>query len=660
MPRPKLIEDLAAEMFLSAGRFQTNVQEWEAKLYRIFDNTERKLFQDRARILSRIQADDAGRAIGTPAGLNRIDRLRDQVRQGIDGDLVVPGRAWADEAISGAASAGRDLARVNMSFDLIDRDAVREAFRNIRPAERAILQVGVRDTYRIMDTVGDDVADFFRDTFTEAAILGLPVQGRGDTIENRIFEGGRLKAQTIKTAEGKIIKRSLRQRAVAIARVETARVYNRVHESKAREILGDEAVFANANPEDSRTTEICNEASNQEPMTMAEWDKSKWGRPPRLRPDFHLCRSFLIGGTARMFEETNHPSVSKAVEKAKKDVAPKGPGEPPKEKPEAKFKREVEERIRKGMVRDTDYMEVGEMVRRRSKDFIDTKAISEGRARYAALRAERLKVMDDLAELGEEGSRIRSTPEYKAASEERQRELRLPLSLKYADLESRSSVLWKEMDAIEKNLKSIQTRATLDALKETRSFGHGANKATTPDWSATTPKEVRQGLDDASEFIPRDWLKTSKNHGSMKGRVAGQAEKFRGFYSHSTREFVISGVDEIDFARVATHEFGHRTESLHLDIMKAEEDFYVRRTAGDPILRYPGGEPGEVYKKDQWTPDTDYMGKYYYYNGKWYGFEILSMGLEDLAFGKYGFADKDPEVFRFVLGLLTAGGRATK
>lgn len=283
MPRPALIEDLAYEMFLQSGRFQGNVRDWESRLYRIFSDAEKKLFAERGRILSRVPTGGP-----TPSAIARIDKLADQVRQGVQSDLVEPGRDWADDAILGAFRDGKALARTNMSFDLIDRETVRQAFKSVRAAERGVLEVGVRDTYRIMDTVGDDVADFFRDTMTDAAIRGIPIQGRGDTLENAIFEGGRLRPQTIRTADGRLIRRSMRQRAVAVARVETAKVYNRVHELKTKEVLGEEAVYANANPEDTRTTKPCMEASGQEPMTLEEWDKSAWGRPPRLRPQFHL------------------------------------------------------------------------------------------------------------------------------------------------------------------------------------------------------------------------------------------------------------------------------------------------------------------------------------------------------------------------------------
>jgi hypothetical protein len=88
--------------------------------------------------------------------------------------------------------------------------------------------------------------------------------------------------------------------ANAIARVERAKVMNSVYQSLCDAALGDEAVYINDNPLDDRTTEICLDASRQEPMTLAEWSASRWGRPPRLRP-FHLCRSVLVGGRKEWF-----------------------------------------------------------------------------------------------------------------------------------------------------------------------------------------------------------------------------------------------------------------------------------------------------------------------------------------------------------------------
>jgi hypothetical protein len=53
-----------------------------------------------------------------------------------------------------------------------------------------------------------------------------------------------------------------------MARVECAKVMNGIHQSLRDAALGDEAVYANDNPLDDRTTEVCREASRQEPMAL--------------------------------------------------------------------------------------------------------------------------------------------------------------------------------------------------------------------------------------------------------------------------------------------------------------------------------------------------------------------------------------------------------
>ena len=75
---------------------------------------------------------------------------------------------------------------------------------------------------------------------------------------------------------------------------------NGVHQTLADAAPGDEAVYINANPQDSHTTEVCQDASRQKPMALEAWSASRVGRPPRLRP-FHLCRSVLVGGRAEWF-----------------------------------------------------------------------------------------------------------------------------------------------------------------------------------------------------------------------------------------------------------------------------------------------------------------------------------------------------------------------
>tara|TARA_Y100000310_G_scaffold63233_2_gene58555 strand:+ start:14091 stop:15818 length:1728 start_codon:yes stop_codon:yes gene_type:complete len=284
-------------------KYDGSVARREAELLNIFDDVVTKLYVDRGALYGQLKT-EGGKLTGTADELARVEGFIDQVKRGLRPALINPGREWADAAIPEAFSWGREMARTSMTHNLIDEDLVGQAFAHVLDAEAGVLRVGIQDTYRVMGTIGNDIGEFFRRELTEAMILGLPVQGPGSLTE-RLFESGRLKALTVKSSSGKIITRSLRQRAVAIARVEMGKVTNRVHEIKTVEVLGKEAVYVNINPEDNRTTDICLRASRSKPKTMAEWDKSPYGRPPRLRP-FHLCRSALFGATRDMLKEADH------------------------------------------------------------------------------------------------------------------------------------------------------------------------------------------------------------------------------------------------------------------------------------------------------------------------------------------------------------------
>ena len=83
MPRPRFIEDLAAEMFRTAGRYERTVQGWEGDLYRIFANAERGLFQRRADILTALGVDGGGKLIADAPALQRIEKLSKDIRAAV-------------------------------------------------------------------------------------------------------------------------------------------------------------------------------------------------------------------------------------------------------------------------------------------------------------------------------------------------------------------------------------------------------------------------------------------------------------------------------------------------------------------------------------------------------------------------------------------------
>ena len=272
------------------------------ELERIFREAEVHLAR-KARLFETLIVDrSTGQLSRAVANVEKANGLLAQVDAEIRRVIVAPGHVWADQAGELAHAAGRQLARVNFNVSQVSPELVRAAFENVTLTEGA-LRVGYEDMYRIINTVGSDVGTWFQRETLDAVLEGLPVVSKtgGDSLMARLVESGRLKPITIRTETGKLIRRSVAQRAEAIARIEMGRIVNRTHEDLAAEVLGDRAVYRNSNPNDSRTTDICRRASRQTPMTLQAWSDSTFGRPPRLRP-FHLCRSVLIGGQAEWFE----------------------------------------------------------------------------------------------------------------------------------------------------------------------------------------------------------------------------------------------------------------------------------------------------------------------------------------------------------------------
>jgi len=272
------------------------------ELARIFDRAEIELGRESKRFNELITSND-GKLASTPAAIAKAQDILKGVDVEINTYIRGPGKQWANQAAELAHTAGRQLARVNFNVDQVAPELVQAAYKNVS-LTRGQLLVGAEDMYKIVNTVGDDVGEWFRRETMDAVLDGIPIVNKsgGDSLMNRIVESGRLKPITIKSQSGRLIRRSISQRAEAIARIEMGKILNKTHEKLAAEILGDDAVYKNSNPRDSRTTDICRRASNQAPMTLEQWSASEFGRPPRLRP-FHLCRSVLIGGEADWFDD---------------------------------------------------------------------------------------------------------------------------------------------------------------------------------------------------------------------------------------------------------------------------------------------------------------------------------------------------------------------
>jgi hypothetical protein len=330
-----MIED----MHLYWGEIEANVVlQGQAELAEIFTRASRKLYQSRDAFYGLRQVD--GHLAADPEDLVKASRILEGLQGEVETFLVGPGQKWAKDRMPKLLKAGRELARQNfVDVRSINQDLVKAAFQHVSTAEKGVLKVGFQDQYKILNTVGDDVGEWFRRTLMDSMVEGIPIEAPlgTDSLFNRLYESGRLKPQTIRAKDGRLIHRSLEQRAQAIARVENNKVINRVHEVVGEEALGGEGLWKDAGPIDGDTTNICLDASLQAPMTRQEWAQSPWGLAPRIDRDFHLCRHFMLGVKKEWEDSKVVAARDRAIgkEKKRREAEEKKKPAQPRKKPAA-------------------------------------------------------------------------------------------------------------------------------------------------------------------------------------------------------------------------------------------------------------------------------------------------------------------------------------
>jgi hypothetical protein len=104
-------------------------------------------------------------------------------------------------------------------------------------------------------------------------------------------------------------------------------------------------------------------------------------------------------------------------------------------------------------------------------------------------------------------------------------------------------------------------------------------------------------------------------------------------------------------ARTTVHEMGHWLEDMDAGVRQRAQAFLARRTQGDMVQRLSALTGNKSYEEHEVAkPDNfmkPYMGKIYRDNAT----EIISMGLEYLAFDAVNFAREDPEYFDFMVDI---------
>ncbi|MGN0015426.1 MAG: hypothetical protein ACI37T_08425, partial [Candidatus Gastranaerophilaceae bacterium] len=106
----------------------------------------------------------------------------------------------------------------------------------------------------------------------------------------------------------------------------------------------------------------------------------------------------------------------------------------------------------------------------------------------------------------------------------------------------------------------------------------------------------------------------------------------------------------------ALHEAMHWLEETDKHIGQKSIEFLEKRTVNDKeeklsvLTGNTGYKVYEVAKKDNFF--SPYCGKIYKINNKYYGTEILSMGIEELLSNPIKFYKNDKEYFKFVINVL--------
>lgn len=187
-----------------------------------------------------------------------------------------------------------------------------------------------------------------------------------------------------------------------------------------------------------------------------------------------------------------------------------------------------------------------------------------------------------------------------------------------------------------------EDRDVFDILREKREFG----STDTHDFKKGSSNFTKTEIFNAQKYYPKDWIDKSQAASAI-APITGK-KITRGYYSNGRAPIIaLSGRKNC-----AIHELAHRMECMIPDIVKAEKEFYDRRTKGELLqplryltnIRYP---LTEVARPDKFR--DPYMGKYY--KGET-NYELLSMGMEKIVNKSYIQGDDD-DFDSFIIGLLS-------
>ena len=654
MPRTidQMVEDVHEYWALLDGKVTGKAAQ---SLDKIFDRASRELAESRSLFYGL-----ANPLTADPAQLVKAGEVMARMQTNIDRLVKRTGQQWVNDTMPEAIKAGYEMTRKNLiNVQGVDQDLVRAALTNVSRAEKGVLRVGYQEAYQIMDTVGDDIGQWMTKTLTDAQIEGIPIQalGNGDSLERRLYESGRLKSQTIRTASGRIIRRSIRQRAQAIARVETNRMINRMHQVKGDEALGGEALWKDSGPIDDRTTEICMRASGRAPQSKEAWAKGD-GLPPRIGEQFHLCRHFLLATLPEWEDAEVTAARQRSIEKVKafkKDQLggklPKKPGakkvEPGKKPAPAPKKPAQKPAV------DDDRPEIQARIE-------DSQHLEGQRGKVLELGRKHPSLQEDIESLT---GRIEAQEQIASDTYDEWEKVKKSASTDILNnLQVKNHAAHAEIKRLKEKLDKSQQVMSKRVVKALGTEGQGVRALEFQDGGGVYKVNAEKGM----EFVG-DLLKVDEAVPIVFQQTKGRSYH-KGIHKTNGKGYSINKNNPKRGVSLAVHEQGHAVEEWVSGVHERVKEFRAYREGNESTQKlrdlFPGSgyDAEEIARGDHWDrgwrgagQSGERLKRSQFYTGKVYDHansEIISMGLQLLYENPVGFAIGDPEFFKFIVGIM--------
>lgn len=127
----------------------------------------------------------------------------------------------------------------------------------------------------------------------------------------------------------------------------------------------------------------------------------------------------------------------------------------------------------------------------------------------------------------------------------------------------------------------------------------------------------------------------------------------RAKYDNITRTIYINQNTDVS---TIVHEIVHDIEYSHPDVSRKTKAFLLKRSNGEPLMMLRDLTGNKKYRRNEVAYEDEWKKRGgSHYMGKWYdrpSTELLTMGIERMIADAKGFAEQDPEYFRFILEIL--------